>query len=157
MLGVGEEVADNGQGPRFGGGRAHPHDDPGADQHGSGGGQGTEEGTSGEHTEPAEHHLAPPEAVRKRTGDEHQAREGEGITVDHPLQGADAGVQAGLDIRQCHAYHRRVQESHKQHGTNRSEGEVTAEAAALLSHLPDRLGRAKRSTSLQAPTSWREG
>ena len=54
--------------------------------------------------------------VAQRPRRQHEAGEGQGVAVDHPLQGRDAGVQIALDVGQTHADDRVVKKGEEQDG-----------------------------------------
>ena len=59
---------------------------------------------------PAEHHLLAPEQVADGAEAQHQAGEGQGVAVHHPLELAHRGVQVALHIGQHHRHDGVVEE-----------------------------------------------
>jgi hypothetical protein len=61
------------------------------------------------------------EAIGKRTRGEHECRERERVSIDHPLQVGEAGVQVLLDRRQRGVHHGDVEQEHERRHADREQ------------------------------------
>ncbi len=107
-------MADHRKGARFGRGCADPHDHPPGDEDVSGRGhRGNDRaGTEDSHSE--QDHFLAPEKVTDRAEAQHEAGEGEGIAIHHPLQLAHGGVQVALHMGQHDGHNRVVEEGQEE-------------------------------------------
>ncbi len=116
-------VPDDGQGAGLAGRGADPHDDAAGDEPVDVPRQRRHDGATAEDGHADEHDALAAEDVPEHAGHQHETGEGQGIAVDHPLQGRDAGVEIALDIGQADADDRVVQEGEKQDTAQRGQRE----------------------------------
>ena len=74
-----------------------------------------------EHRDAGQHDPLAPEQVTQHPRRQHEAGEGQGVAVDHPLQRGDAGVQVALHVGQPDADDGVVEERQEQDGTQRRQ------------------------------------
>ena len=116
-------MSDHRQGAGLRGGGADAHDHPTGDEDVGGGGDGGDDRAGAEHGHAEQDHLLAPEQVTDGPEAQHQAGEGQGVAVDHPLQLADRGVQVTLHIGQHHRHDGVVEEGQKEDEQERGQGQ----------------------------------
>ena len=114
-------MADDGEGPGLRRGRTEAHDDAAGDEPVDVGGRGGHDRTGAEDGDAGQHDLLAAEQVAQRPPGQHEGGERQGVAVDDPLQGGDAGMQAALDVGQPDADHGVVEEGQEQDGAERGQ------------------------------------
>ena len=97
---AGVEVPDHREGAGLGCGSADAHHHPTGDEDIGGRGDRGDHRASAKDGHPGEHHLLAPEEVADGAEAQHEAGEGQGVPVHHPLQLTHRGVQLTLHVGQ---------------------------------------------------------
>ena len=126
---LGIQVADHREGARLGGRCAEAHDHPARNEDVGARRQRGDDRAAAEEDDPRQHDLLAAELVAERAEDQHEAGEDQGVTVDHPLQLADAGVKPHLHVGKGDADDGVVHEGQEQHEQQRGQAEAPAHRA----------------------------
>ena len=133
---IGIDVSDHRQRRGLRGRRADAHDDATDDELARVDRDRADDRSAAEDRHADQHQTLATEVVPERAEHQHQAREGQGVAADDPLQLRDVGVELRLDAREDRAGDRVVEEGQEEDGEQRGETEVCADAANDdVSHL----------------------
>src|SRR5580658_846717 len=108
---------------------------------------------SAEHRGPGQHDLLPAELVPDHPAGQHQAREGQRVGADDPLQLGRARTQVGIHLPQRDADHRVVEEGQEQQRAQRGQRQRRAAAGDDPLAAPASGDRLDRPGHLPGPTS----
>ena len=120
---VGIEVPDHRQRAGLGGGGTDAHDDPAGDEDVGRRGDRGDDRPGAEDGHAGQHHLLAPEEVADGAEAQHEAGEGQGVAVHHPLQLAHRCMQVCLHIGEHHRHDGVVEKGQEENEQESGQGQ----------------------------------